>query len=52
MFNTVGRLPQRGVCPPEACFEPSEFLARLKADFDLFDPTREQILDTHMERLE
>jgi saccharopine dehydrogenase-like NADP-dependent oxidoreductase len=48
----AGRLPQRGVCPPEACFEPSEFLARLKADFDLFDPTREQILDTRLEWLD
>jgi saccharopine dehydrogenase-like NADP-dependent oxidoreductase len=48
----AGSLPQRGVCPPEACFEPSEFLARLKADFDLFDPTRDQILTSRLEWLD
>jgi saccharopine dehydrogenase-like NADP-dependent oxidoreductase len=48
----AGRLPQRGVLPPEACYEPAPFLQRLKRDFNLFDPDREEILDSRLEWLE
>ena len=48
----AGRLPQRGVLPPEACYEPAPFLQRLKRDFDLFDPNRAEILDSRLEWLE
>jgi saccharopine dehydrogenase-like NADP-dependent oxidoreductase len=32
-----GELSQRGVLPPEACFEPTAFFEELQARFDLFD---------------
>jgi saccharopine dehydrogenase-like NADP-dependent oxidoreductase len=48
----AGRLPQRGVLPPEACYEPTPFLERLKRDFNLFDPDREEILTSRLEWLD
>jgi hypothetical protein len=48
----AGRLSQRGVLPPEACYEPIPFLQRLKRDFDLFDPNRAETLTSRLEWLD